>query len=519
MVADRKLERALGEVLQLARERKCAESLARIDDLLAACGEADRSVLEGCRAFLQWRAAIVAGRPWGEGLAEAVAGIAWLRQAASPPLIGWACSALGAALGQVGDFEAGLEWLEVGIEDALARNDRRQLVASHMQKGGLLLFADDPDRALAIFEQSHALCEGELESIRAGTLSDMSYCAIVMARRPGISDSERTDLAQRALDHATAALNADESPEYALWELEALSNQGAALSLLGRAAEAEVAFRRGLASAKASTRVHAELVVGYAELLIGDGRYAQAAELLGKPPSHAPSLVDPTTDRTLELQIEVARSMGRGEDAHALWERRFRNMEERYRLRLRNVRRHADIFAELKQARLAEQQARTLATTDHLTGASTRLHLEELAEGEIRRARRYGRPLSVIVFDLDHFKSINDRFGHSVGDRVLVDITQRVRQNLRSSDVLARWGGEEFAVLLPESDANDAWRLAEKLRALIAGKPIQGVGTVTASFGAASLIADEPLAELLIRADRALYGAKEAGRGTVRMAE
>ena len=166
----------------------------------------------------------------------------------------------------------------------------------------------------------------------------------------------------------------------------------------------------------------------------------------------------------------------------------------------------------------ANAELARLATTDALTGAWNRRYVEQVAETEIASARRYGQPLSLLMFDVDHFKSVNDRHGHQAGDLVLVELAQRVRPHLRAPDVLARWGGDEFVVMMPHTALTDAVRLAERLRDLAAAEPFPQAGTVTTSIGVAELQADESLDDWLERADQALYEAKSGGRNTVQAA-
>jgi diguanylate cyclase (GGDEF)-like protein len=172
----------------------------------------------------------------------------------------------------------------------------------------------------------------------------------------------------------------------------------------------------------------------------------------------------------------------------------------------------AERTAELRDLNL---ELNRLATTDSLTGAWNRRYFEQAADLEIARADRYGEPLALLMFDIDHFKLLNDTHGHPVGDRVLVELVQRVRPRLRTTDVLARWGGEEFVVLLPHCGREDAIKLAEKLRHLIATEPFPPAGPLTASFGVADFQAGETLDTWLKRVDDALYAAKAAGRNRV----
>ena len=135
--------------------------------------------------------------------------------------------------------------------------------------------------------------------------------------------------------------------------------------------------------------------------------------------------------------------------------------------------------------------------------------------GELARARRYEEPLAVVMFDIDHFKAVNDRHGHLVGDQVLIELALRLRGHLRTTDVLARWGGEEFVVLLPHGTVQAAARLTEKLRLATLAQPFPSAGTLTLSLGVAGYQPDETLDRWFTRADNALYAAKAAGRDRV----
>jgi diguanylate cyclase (GGDEF)-like protein len=163
-------------------------------------------------------------------------------------------------------------------------------------------------------------------------------------------------------------------------------------------------------------------------------------------------------------------------------------------------------------------QARYAAEHDHLTGAWSRRAFFGRAERAHADAVRAGRPLSLLIFDVDHFKAINDTHGHAVGDRVLADLVARTGTVLRG-DACARLGGEEFAVLLPHSDADAAVQLAEALRRTLEQAAVAGADGAavryTVSVGTASLDDGESLASLLQRADAALYAAKRGGRNRV----
>jgi len=173
---------------------------------------------------------------------------------------------------------------------------------------------------------------------------------------------------------------------------------------------------------------------------------------------------------------------------------------------------------EIGERKRTEEELERRANFDRLTGAVNRLPFEQLLEREQDRVDRYGSPASLIMLDIDHFKEINDRFGHPVGDRVLETMADILRGRLRETDTMARWGGEEFLLLLPETGAEDAWRVAEALRRAVAEHPFPDVGQVTISLGVAGLVREESGHDLLRRADAALYRAKAAGRNRARHA-
>jgi diguanylate cyclase (GGDEF)-like protein len=168
------------------------------------------------------------------------------------------------------------------------------------------------------------------------------------------------------------------------------------------------------------------------------------------------------------------------------------------------------------------REVRDNSVKDPLTGCFTRTHTLDMIDAELRRARRSQTPVSMIMFDLDHFKDVNDRYGHLCGDAVLSAVGRRMKEVLRGSDLKCRYGGEEFLVLLPETPLHGARRVAETLRREIAERPVPWAGeglTVTASFGIAQTVPGEVNVQAVIaRADQALYRAKDDGRNCVRIA-
>jgi diguanylate cyclase (GGDEF)-like protein len=183
----------------------------------------------------------------------------------------------------------------------------------------------------------------------------------------------------------------------------------------------------------------------------------------------------------------------------------------------------ADIMA--NQAAIVIEQARlyNLATIDGLTGLIVHRHFQSKIEEEFRRAKRYGKPLSIIMTDIDHFKKFNDTWGHQTGDLVLREVAKCVRSTIRDTDVAARYGGEEFAVILPETDVEGAAQFAERLRLKVEATTCQGPKgplQVTISLGVASIPhnAVDTTQEMIKAADEALYAAKHAGRNRYQVA-
>ena len=170
------------------------------------------------------------------------------------------------------------------------------------------------------------------------------------------------------------------------------------------------------------------------------------------------------------------------------------------------------MFARIKQH---YGEMRALAHMDYLTGLPNRRLAQELLEREFERAHRYGRPLSLIMFDLDHFKHVNDRYGHEAGDLLLCEVARLVAGRMRSRmDTLVRWGGEEFLMLLPESGQEAAYGLAERIRCMLAAETSEGI-QMTASFGMVEIHPEDTPASAIRRADQALYLAKDQGRDRV----
>ena len=176
------------------------------------------------------------------------------------------------------------------------------------------------------------------------------------------------------------------------------------------------------------------------------------------------------------------------------------------------------VATDIREKKAAEAELEYRAAYDSLTGALNRLRYEQLLEQEQERVNRYGTQAAVIMFDIDHFKAVNDTYGHDTGDAVLTELAGLVRGRLRETDSLSRWGGEEFLILLPETGLEGATRLAEDIRATTEAHSFPEVGRVTISLGVADLLPGEPYRDLVRRVDQALYAAKRGGRNQVRQA-
>jgi diguanylate cyclase (GGDEF)-like protein len=178
----------------------------------------------------------------------------------------------------------------------------------------------------------------------------------------------------------------------------------------------------------------------------------------------------------------------------------------------------AQVRARTLELEAANRELDLQARSDPLTGLFNRRGLSDHLDPALALAARGERPLSIVVLDADHFKRVNDRYGHVVGDDVLRHLALTLRQRLRASDVAARVGGEEFVVLLPDTDIAGAEPLAQQLIEHVAAHPHPVCGPLTLSAGVATFRAGDDGQSLFRRADRALYAAKSAGRNRVRVA-
>ncbi|MBF0626301.1 MAG: diguanylate cyclase [Magnetococcales bacterium] len=177
--------------------------------------------------------------------------------------------------------------------------------------------------------------------------------------------------------------------------------------------------------------------------------------------------------------------------------------------------RHLFAFSDITRIEHERQDLRERVFTDPLTGACNRVRLHGLLNAETHRSRRHGHPLGVIMVDIDHFKRINDRYGYEAGDEILRIFSRVLSHNLRATEIVARWGGEEFLVVVPDGDLEGCRLLAEKLRGLVRDARFPQGERLTASFGVARFGEQDTLGTLAERAERAMLQAKESGRDRV----
>lgn len=187
-----------------------------------------------------------------------------------------------------------------------------------------------------------------------------------------------------------------------------------------------------------------------------------------------------------------------------------------------------DISEQRKLERLVEERTRSLnqsntelkrlVETDPLTGLYNRLKLDDVLRREQSRYERMGREYGLALIDIDFFKNINDQYGHAIGDKVLREVSRHLQRTTRAFDAVARWGGEEFVIVFPETDLDQAAKAAEKLRQSISNSSFNNFNSITVSIGVAIIQQGESIDSLFSRADKALYCAKKSGRNRVETA-
>ncbi len=169
----------------------------------------------------------------------------------------------------------------------------------------------------------------------------------------------------------------------------------------------------------------------------------------------------------------------------------------------------------IRRDQALQEEVTRLSQEDHLTGLLNRRRVTQLLEQEVHRALRYDTSFSVILMDIDHFKEINDHFGHQAGDTALRKVADVIKTALRAPDSVGRWGGEEFLIILAETDIDGGLSLAEKLRSRVESAYVGRIGHRTASFGVTAFEDGDDIGSIIARADAGLYAAKRGGRNRV----
>lgn len=426
---------------------------------------------------------------------------------------------LGVAYRRMGEFELALDHLRRGERSARERGDWGAAFTSLLQQGYLHQDRGDGTASLAPLQQALALAE------RNGLRRDAAAARIALA-------SSRILLGEHVqalglLDQAGRVVGGDYDQLSMLLHLR----RGEAFAGLGRHREALEQFHHVAAALVGSDNLRYQALLYRAR--------AGSLEALGRMPEALAEyrrLLEARTelDRIAHGQVETLMhhqfDMGRRDAEHRRLaaEKAVHDAQLEAGLRARHWRQTALASGAVLLVLLAglglRQRRRgrrlhALAMTDPLTGAANRRSLERFAAAAIDAARPPARPVAVIALDVDHFKHINDRHGHAVGDDVLRRVTAVCQRELRQCDLLGRTGGEEFVAVLPGTSLDAAQRVAQRLLAGIRALELDGIADglkVTASLGVAEyLSADGDLARLLQRADAALYRAKRSGRDRV----
>lgn len=224
--------------------------------------------------------------------------------------------------------------------------------------------------------------------------------------------------------------------------------------------------------------------------------------------------------RDIERNFEYIKLNGsmRFDESHRVYSSEIREMNVNMSITSLGEKRYAfAILNDVTEEKRAKNLLERLSVTDALTGIYNRLHFNRELENEIAQAKLRSAEFSMIMFDIDHFKRVNDTYGHDVGDMVLKEVVKIVKEQVRATDVFARWGGEEFIIMAKNTPLRHAKRLAERIRLAIEQNDFEKVGHITCSFGISVLTSEDSESSVAKRADEALYEAKQSGRNCVKV--
>jgi len=453
--------------------------------------------------------------------------------------------AIGFTYDEIGDFPQALDHHLRALEIEEAAGNIPGRAATLRTIGVVYSRSGDADAGLDYFNQSLALCESTGDDIgRAKTLNNIGV---------NLNDLGRHEESLATLNESLAIYR---GAGLTLQQSGSLVNRGLTLEKLGRPAEAEASFQEALLGAESTGHMFGvvDALLSLGRLAAAQGRKADAqarleAALAGAERYNLKQPICECCDALATLHEQAgdhAKALALHRRFHALErdvlmqssERHLKAVQARYQLaaaqrdaeiqRLRHVE-LADANAELEQLNRSlrnadEQKSKLLGQLerqtyeDSLTGLANRRLLDKRLVDEFSRAYRHGRPLAVALLDVDHFKRVNDRYSHAVGDAVLRELAQLLVATVRHTDLVARFGGEEFVIVLVETDAGAAQWACEKLRVAIAThdwKRVHGGLTLTASIGYCADTSVESHEQMLAAADRNLYAAKARGRNCV----
>jgi len=228
-------------------------------------------------------------------------------------------------------------------------------------------------------------------------------------------------------------------------------------------------------------------------------------------------IVERTADGMVARMIGAHTNIHAAKLAQAQLKRQNRLLKGNETLEQIIAERTAELAAVNQKLKNKIQHVEHIATHDALTGVFNRRMFESLLDVEIKRAKRYKQPLSIVLADVDLFKEVNDQYGHAVGDQVLCQLTQILSEHLREGDILSRWGGEEFSMVLPNCTTEQAYDMTDRLRRQIAESSFEKRISVTCSFGVTGYFDNDSVSSVFARVDKALYQAKNNNRNNVQL--